>query len=169
MSDKTKAIFKKIKSNFLSYSVAIAIPLAIGIASAALTRDSMGIYEKLNVPPLAPPPLIFPIVWSALFVLMGISSALVFTNRERYPEATKSGLIFYSLSLIVNFGWSIVFFNLQAAFFAFLVLLLLFYLIIKTIFEYRKVSPIAAYLQIPYAIWVIFAGYLNCAIWLLNQ
>lgn len=169
MSDKTKAIFNKIKSNILPYSVAIAIAMAIEIISAALTKDSMGIYEKLNVPPLAPPPLIFPIVWGLLFVLMGISSAMIYTNRKRYPEAAKKGLIFYGLSLITNLVWSLVFFNLQAAFLAFLILPVLFYLILKTIFEYRKVLPTAAYLQIPYALWVIFAGYLNCAIWLLNQ
>ena len=69
---------------------------------------------------------------------------------------------------MLNFSWSIVFFNLQAAFFALLVLIALLYCIVRTILEYRKVWPSAAYLQIPYALWVFFAGYLNAGIWLLN-
>ena len=99
---------------------------------------------------------------------MGISSAMIYTNRERNPEAAKRGLIWYGVSLVLNFSWSIVFFNLQAAFFALLVLIALLFTIIRTMLEYRKVKPIAAYLQIPYAIWVAFAGYLNVGIWLLN-
>ena len=83
-------------------------------------------------------------------------------------DSTKKALGFYAVSLVINFSWSIIFFNLQAAFLAFLVLLALIYFIIRTILEYRKVYPIASYLQIPYLIWVIFAGYLNGGIWLLN-
>ena len=160
--------FKRIKPYILPYAVAIAIPLTVGIVSAALTRGNMNIYEKLNTPPLSPPSILFPIIWTILYVLMGISSAMIYTNRERNPEAAKRGLIWYGVSLVLNFSWSIVFFNLQAAFFALLVLIALLFTIIRTILEYRKVKPIAAYLQIPYAIWVAFAGYLNVGIWLLN-
>ena len=160
--------FKRIKPYILPYAVAIAIPLTVGIVSAALTRGNMNIYEKLNTPPLSPPSILFPIIWTILYVLMGISSAMIYTNRERNPEAAKRGLIWYGVSLVLNFSWSIVFFNLQAAFFALLVLIALLFTIIRTILEYRKVKPIAPYLQIPYAIWVAFAGYLNVGIWLLN-
>ncbi len=160
--------FKRIKPYILPYAVAIAIPLTVGIVSAALTRGNMNIYEKLNTPPLSPPSILFPIIWTILYVLMGISSAIIYTNRERNPEAAKRGLIWYGVSLLLNFSWSIVFFNLQAAFFALLVLIALLFAIIRTILEYHKVKPIAAYLQIPYTIWVAFAGYLNVGIWLLN-
>ena len=160
--------FKRIKPYILPYAVAIAIPLTVGIVSAALTRGNMNIYEQLNTPPLSPPSILFPIIWTILYVLMGISSAMIYTNRERNPEAAKRGLIWYGVSLVLNFSWSIVFFNLQAAFFALLVLIALLFTIIRTMLEYRKVKPIAAYLQIPYAIWVAFAGYLNVGIWLLN-
>ncbi len=165
---KIKDLWDKIKPYILPYSIAIAIPLTVGIASAALTKDSMDVYGELNAPPLAPPAFLFPIVWSVLFILMGISSAMIFTKKERNPEAAKRGLIYYAVSLVLNFTWSIVFFNLQASFFALLVLIALLYCIVRTILEYRKVWPAAAYLQIPYALWVGFAGYLNAGIWLLN-
>ena len=168
MKAKLKEAWYKINPNIIYYLVGIAIPLTIGIISAALTRDSMDIYGKFNVPPLAPPAILFPIVWTILYVLMGISSAMVFQNRNNYVQGAKSGLLYYALSLVLNFAWSIVFFKLQAAFFAIIVLIFLLYSIIKTILEYRRVCPVAAYLQIPYALWVTFAGYLNIGIWLLN-
>lgn len=168
MLKKIKEIWFKIKPNLYIYLIAIAIPIAVGIFSAALTRSSMDIYSKINTPPLAPPAILFPIVWTLLYVLMGISSAIIYLRKYRDPEAAKKGLTSYVVSLILNFSWSIIFFRLQASFFALLVLLVLLYTIIKTIIEYRKVSLPAAYLQIPYAIWVAFAGYLNAGIWYLN-
>ncbi len=161
-------MWNKIKPYILPYSVGIAIPLTVGISAAALTRDSMDIYGQLNTPPLSPPAILFPIVWTVLYVLMGVSSAMVYINRDKEPVAAKRGLIYYAVSLILNFSWSIVFFRLQAAFFALIILIALLYTIVKTILEYRRVSSLAAYLQIPYALWVGFAGYLNAGIWLLN-
>ena len=166
--NKIKQLWSKIKPYILPYSIAIAIPLTVGIASAALTKDSMEVYSRLNSPPLSPPSWLFPIVWTILFVLMGISSAMIFTNRDKNPEEAKKGLTYYAVSLVLNFSWSIIFFNLQAAFFALIILIALLYCIIKTILEYRKIWNIPAYLQIPYAHWVLFAGYLNAGIWLLN-
>ena len=162
-------MFKKIKPYILPFSVSIAIPITVGIISAALTKDSMKAYEGLNSPPLSPPPAVFPIVWTILFILMGISSAIIYLQRENNFEDAKKGLTNYGVSLILNFSWSLIFFNLQASFFALLCLIALFCLIISTIINYFKVNKLAAYLQIPYAIWVVFAGYLNAGIWLLNQ
>ena len=166
--NKIKQLWNKIKPYILPYSIAIAIPLTVGIASAALTKDSMEVYSRLNSPPLSPPSWLFPIVWTILFLLMGISSAMIFTKRDKNPEKAKKGLTYYAVSLVLNFSWSIIFFNLQAAFFALIILIALLYCIIKTILEYRKIWNIPAYLQIPYALWVLFAGYLNAGIWLLN-
>lgn len=168
MREKLINLWNRIKPYILPYSVAIAIPLTVGIASAALTKDSMDVYGELNTPPLAPPGAIFPIVWTVLFILMGISSAMIYVDKEKNPDVAKKGLTYYAISLALNFAWSIVFFNFQAAFFALLVLCVLLYTIVRTILEYRKLKPIAAYLQIPYLLWVIFAGYLNAGIWILN-
>ncbi len=143
------------------YIIEILIALAVGGLSAYLTKDSMADFEALVKPPLSPPGFLFPIVWSILFVLMGISAGMVYKASGNVPFV-------YRLSLIVNFFWSIIFFNMEAYLFAFIWLLLLFVLIILTILEYSKVSKTAAYLQIPYLLWVVFAGYLNFFIWYLN-
>lgn len=162
MKKETKQIIK-------TFVIAIAIPLAVGILSALLTRNSMDIYSEVETPPLSPPSILFPIVWTILYVLMGVSSALVWLNREKDPKSAESGLLYYAVSLAFNFTWSIIFFNFRWFLFAFVWLLVLLYLIVRTILSYRKVSPVAAYLQIPYAVWVTFAGYLNVGIWLLNK
>lgn len=162
-------MWKKINAYISPYSVAIAIPLTVGIIAAALTRNNMDIYGQLKTPPLSPPAILFPIVWTILYILMGVSSAIVYLDREKNRRAVKKGLTYYAVSLVLNFAWSIIFFNLEAAFFALIVLITLLYCIVRTIIEYLKVKPLAAYLQIPYALWVAFAGYLNAGIWLLNQ
>lgn len=158
-----------VKQTVKTYVIAILIPLAVGLLSAYLTRDSMMIYGDIVRPPLSPPALLFPIVWTILYVLMGISSAMVWTHGQENPADAKAGLVYYAASLIFNFGWSLLFFNLRQYLAAFLWLLVLWYLILKTILYYRKVVPLAAYLQIPYLAWVTFAGYLNAAIWILNR
>ena len=168
MFNKTKKLWNKIKPYILPYLVAIAIPMTVGIISATLTKDSMAVYGELKSPPLSPPGVVFPIIWTILFLFMGISSAMIYIDREKNLESAKSGFAWYALSLILNFSWSIIFFNMQAAFFALIVIILLAYSIIRTILEYRKLKPLAAYLQIPYALWVIFAAYINGGIWLLN-
>ncbi|MBR6709502.1 MAG: tryptophan-rich sensory protein [Clostridia bacterium] len=159
----------ELKRSIRTYAIAIAIPIAVGLLSAWLTRDGMRIYSEVATPPLSPPSILFPIVWTLLYLLMGVSSAIVWQNKERDPRAAESGLTYYALSLAFNFCWSIIFFNFRQFGFAFLWLLVLLYLIVQTILAYRKVSPIAAYLQIPYAVWVGFAGYLNLGIWYLNR
>lgn len=151
------------------YVISIAISLGVGALSAFFIRDGMDIYKTINQPPLAPPGFVFPIVWTILFTLMGVSSAIVFINRGENPDSTASGLKIYALQLIVNFFWSIIFFNMQAYLFSFIWLILLLILIILMIVEFKKVNKTAAYLQIPYLLWVAFAGYLNLMIFILNR
>ncbi len=147
------------------FIIAILIPLAVGALSAFLTRDNMDIYGVINTPPLAPPSILFPIVWTVLYILMGISSGIIYLsdNKNKYDA-----LRIYGFSLALNFCWSLIFFNLQAYLFAFVWLIILWIFILLTILEYFKINKTAAYLQIPYLLWVTFAGYLNFAIYLLN-
>ena len=159
---------EKLKDNIITYAVSIAIPLAVGLFSALLTRGNMSLYSEINTPPLSPPSWLFPVAWTILYVLMGVSAALVFNNASNNPIEAKKGIVTYLISLFVNFFWSILFFNLRLFALSFVWLLLLLVLIIKTVLHYKKVSPPAAYLQIPYIIWVTFAGYLNLAIAVLN-
>lgn len=156
-------------SKLVPYVVSVAIALAVGGLSAFLTRGSMNIYSDIKTPPLSPPGFLFPIVWTILFILMGISAAMIYTSENGTKEERSSALKIYAASLAVNFTWSIIFFNFRAFLTAFAVLLLLLFLILRTIGAYKKIVPLAAYLQIPYALWVTFAGYLNLGIVLLNK
>ena len=157
------------KEKFKAYLISIGIALGVGGLSALLTNGSMNLYEDIIRPPLSPPSWLFPVVWTVLFILMGISAAMIYLDRNTPVPQKKSALYTYTLSLIVNFFWSIIFFNMRAYLFAFIWLLLLLYLIIRTIMKYYKINPLAAYLQIPYLLWVSFAGYLTIAIWILNK
>ena len=158
-------MLKKLKP----YIISVVIALAVGGLSAVVTSGSMDVYSKINQPALSPPSTVFPIVWTILFTLMGISAALVLSYRDTKPEDVRRALIVYGINLAVNFLWSIFFFNMQAYLFSFIWLLLLWAVIATMIVLFKKVSPLAAYLQIPYLLWVTFAGYLNLSIYLLNR
>ena len=147
--------------------ISIAIPLAVGGVSALLTRNSMEAFGQLNQPPLAPPAWLFPVVWTLLYTLMGIASYLVYASHGP-RRAVNRALTLYAAQLAVNFFWSLIFFNARAYLAAFLWLLLLWGLILATIAAFYRRSPTAAYLLIPYLLWVTFAGYLNLGIYLLN-
>ena len=157
-------MWKKIKP----FIISIAIALLVGGLSTLLTMGNMEIYNEVQTPPLSPPSILFPIVWTILYVLMGISATLVSKNQNVNLHEAKNGLRAYAVSLFFNFLWSIVFFNFKWFGFAFFWLLGLLFFVLQTIFSYHNVNKTAAYLQIPYAIWVAFAGYLNFFIWMLN-
>ena len=157
------------KKKLKSFIISIIIPLSVGIISALLTRGNMNIYEEIITPPLSPPSFLFPVVWTALYILMGISAAMIYTDSIASERQKDRALYTYTASLVVNFFWSIIFFNMRFFLFSFLWLLLLLFLIVSTILQYRKINQTAAYLQIPYAVWVTFAGYLNLTIWILNR
>ncbi len=143
------------------YIVQILIALAVGAIAALLTRGSYSVYDQVVKPPFAPPRILFPIVWSILYILMGISAG-------RVQKITGDVPFIYWLQLAVNFIWPIIFFNMQAFLFAFVWLVLLWVLIIVMIVEFFRINKTAALLQIPYLLWVTFAGYLNLSIWLLS-
>ena len=161
------SVTQRKKSTAITYAVSIAIPLLVGGLSALLTMGNMSLYEEIVQPALAPPPILFPIVWTVLYVLMGVSAAMIYNDRRVEKSERTSALMPYAASLFVNFFWSILFFNFRAFLPAFIWLILLEFLIIMSIISYRRINTGAALLQIPYAIWVAFAGYLNLAIWLL--
>ncbi|MGI6502024.1 MAG: TspO/MBR family protein [Anaerostipes sp.] len=151
------------KVNWKSLIISLAISLGAGVISALLTSNSMEIYEKLYQPPLAPPGWLFPIVWMILFILMGVSAYFVYeSNKEK--EEKDSALLLYGIQLVVNVVWSILFFRFHGYFFAFLWLLLLWYLIYHTLKRFYDIEPIAGWLMVPYLMWVTFAGYLNLVI-----
>ena len=141
------------------------LPLTVGGISAFLTSDSMEVYGTLRQPPLSPPGWLFPIVWSILFLLMGIAAYLVWV---RDSTGRNGALLFYGLQLAMNFGWTLVFFNLQNYGLALLWLIVLWVLILITTVRFFKENKAAGWLMLPYLLWVTFAGYLNAGVWLLN-
>ncbi len=157
------------KKEIKTYAISIAAALAVGGISALFTAGNMDIYSEIVKPPLAPPSVLFPIVWTLLYILMGVSAAMIYLQKEENPRAARNSLAAYGVSLFLNFFWSIIFFNMQAFLFSFIWLVLLWISILITILQYRKISPLAAALQVPYLLWVTFAGYLNLAIYILNM
>lgn len=151
----------KVKSLLFS----IAISVGIGALSTLLTFKNFSTYSNMNQPPLSPSAWLFPVVWTILYVLMGVSAFLVYQSKK----PTKSLALFvYGLQLFFNFFWSIIYFNFGQILFAFVWLVILWLLIIIMIVLFFRENKISAYLQIPYLLWVTFAGYLNLALYIVN-
>ena len=144
--------------------IAILVPIAVGTLSALLSRN-MSLYSTINKPAISPPAFIFPIVWIILYILMGISSYLVYeSNNPNKRDALKT----YAIQLFFNFWWSIIFFRFSLYLFAFLWLLVLIAFIITMVYKFYQIKPLSSYLQIPYLLWCLFAAYLNFMIYVLN-
>ena len=156
-----------LKNNWKTYAFWILLAEGVGALSGWLTREGVSVYEQtVTQPPLSPPGWVFPFVWATLYALMGIGAARVYlapasNNRSR-------GLLLFLVQLLFNFLWTIVFFNLQAYLFALIWLVLLLALILWMILAFRRVDTPAAWLQVPYLLWVAFAAYLTFGVWLLN-
>jgi len=147
--------------------VCIAIPLLAGVVASMLTGGGMDVFASVEKPSLSPPGWLFPVVWTVLYTLMGISSYLVLTSDA--DESAKEGAIrIYGLQLLVNFLWPTFFFNFRWYGFSFFWLLLLWFLVVVMILRFREINKLAAYMNIPYLIWLTFAAYLNWGIWRLN-
>ncbi len=149
------------------FILSLLIPLGVGGLSAFLTRDGMATFEQMAKPPLSPPGWLFPVVWTLLYLLMGIASYRVYSAKAD-PEAIRRALTIYALQLGVNFFWSILFFGFGLTLIAFFWLLLLWVLIAVTALRFARIDRIAGILLLPYLLWVTFAGYLNLGIVLLN-
>ena len=141
---------------------------AVGGLSGWLTREGTRYFNAfVTKPPLSPPGILFPIVWAVLYLLMGIGAARIYLLR---PSRSRSrSLYLYLLQLAFNFLWSVIFFNLRAYAGAFVWLVVLWALIFRMIQRFRENDTLAANLQIPYLLWVAFAGYLNAGVWYLNR
>ena len=159
-------IFGNMSKERKAYVFFIILCEAVGIVSGLISMMGMREFGEVNQSELTPPGIIFPIVWTILYALMGIGAARVYLAEESLEQI--KGLIVFFMQLAVNFFWSIIFFNLQAFQFAFWWLLLLWVLIIIMIVLFWMSDRLAAILQVPYIIWVTFAGYLTYMAWMLN-
>ena len=145
----------------------IVLPLIVGIIASVISGGSMKDFENLIKPPLSPSGWLFPVVWTILYILMGVASYLVITSGGNKREIQQA-LTIYGYQLVVNFLWPTFFFNFGWYLFAFVWLVLLWILIVIMMIRFCQLSKPAGYLLLPYLLWVTFAGYLNLAIWRLN-
>ena len=158
------------KNNTVTLIIAIIIPLVVGGMSSFLTKDAMMIFDSVKKPPLSPPGILFPIVWTILYVMMGVSSYLIYKEKDNVnvKVEVKNLFIIYTVQLVFNFSWSIIFFKFAMYKFAFVWLLILWALVLLYIIKSYKINKVASYLMIPYLVWMTFAGYLNIMIEIMN-
>ena len=150
------------------YALFIGLSEAVGLLSGLISREGTALYGQMALkPPLAPPGWVFPVVWTVLYALMGIGGARVWSAPK--TQARSRSLNLFVAQLIINFFWSPIFFNARAYGLAFAWLLLLWALVFLMIREFRKVDKSAAFLQIPYLLWLTFAAYLNWVVWQMNR
>lgn len=155
------------KPTWKQYAFWIGLSLGVGALSGLLSREATEIYANMpDKPPLSPPGWLFPVVWTILYTLMGISAARIWAAP--LTKARSQGMNLFIAQLIVNFFWSLIFFNARAYGLALLWLLLLWVLVARMILHFRKVDKTAALLQIPYLLWLTFAAYLNWGVRKLN-
>ncbi len=154
---------KKIK--IIPLIINAAVPLLIGGLSALIVGDNFRLFESVNKPPLSPPASLFPIVWTILYILLGTSYYLV-KNQEGCNSEINTRV--YILNLVLNFFWSIIFFNLRAYLAAFVWIILLILSTILLIREFSSCRKIAGIMNIPYLLWLLFAAYLSFSVYILN-
>jgi tryptophan-rich sensory protein len=177
--------------NIIKLLTSIIICELAGVLGSIFTIPKIGAwYKTLNKPNFNPPNWIFGPVWTTLFLLMGVSLYLVWIKKwepknkifssgkkawNAWSEKFFSGeweklniILIFVFQLILNILWSVIFFGMQSPGAAFFVLLMLWFAILYTIINFYRVSKIAAYLLLPYILWVSFAGILNCFLWILN-
>lgn len=151
---------------YLSLIISVAIPLAVGGIAALLVPSFAAFYASLPKPPLAPPAALFPIVWTILYILMGVACWLVWRSRSpaRFPALTV-----YAVQLLMNFLWVLVFFGAGKLFSAFIWVVALFAAELITFLRFRKIERLAGALLIPLLVWTLFGAYLNLAIYILSR
>ena len=156
------------KKNFFRIAIAVLVCFIVGFLAAYVTQSSLNTwYATLEKPSFNPPNWLFAPVWTVLYVVMGIAAGLVW-SRGLYHRWVKTALYHFGFQLTLNGMWSVVFFGLELPLFGLLIIIALFVLILLTIKWFKLVSPLAAYLLIPYLLWVGFAMALNFEIWRLN-
>jgi len=158
-------MYRSTRLDLKSLLISLLISLGTGILASILTSKNMDIYTRLILPPLAPPSIVFPIVWSILYILMGVSAYIVYQSNK---QEKSFALIVYGIQLILNFVWTLLFFNAELYWISFICLVILWVLILTMIKVFSNINKVAGYLQVPYLLWVTFAGYLNLMIAILN-
>lgn len=149
------------KIRWLTLIVSAVVVFIVAFLGSLFTGTSVGSeWYKSIAPALTPPNFVFPIVWTTLFILIFISLYLALTNANQLREKSIIILVF-AINFVLNVLWSFLFFGLRSPISAFVDLIALWFSILALILITRKVSRTAAWLLVPYLLWVTFAGILN--------
>lgn len=155
------------KFNLTDLLIFIVSAELTGAVSALISGNFTSLYAEIQNPPFSPPGFLFPIVWTVLYAVMGFSAYLIYRDEDSGSDRSTA-LGVYIIQLAVNFSWSIIFFRFRLFPLAALIALILAVLVAAMILTFRKVSRTAAYVNIPYLLWMIFATYLAFGVWILN-
>jgi benzodiazapine receptor len=154
-------------NRYLKLTLCILLPLLIGGFSGYATASGISSwYVGLNKPFFNPPNYLFGPVWSMLYILMGISFYRILESQD--SELKRKAILIFCIQLVLNFCWSFLFFRFQMLAISFIEIIIMWISIATMIYTFTKIDKTAAYLQIPYLLWVSFASVLNGAIWFLN-
>ena len=166
------AFFKKLNVQSLAFHT--LVPLMLSFIIAMLVPDYQAYYASLIKPFPVIPSIVFPIVWSILYLLMGFAAYLVeqtvwTQNKEEFENYRRKAMNYYYLQLIVNLLWTPMFFWLKAPLIAAVWTVLLLFLVYRTTVMFFRINQASGYLMMPYFLWVVFATYLTIAFWVLNM
>ena len=156
-------------NKYLKILIFVVICLAVGYLSGIVTKSSVETwFPTLKKPSFNPPNWAFPVVWTTLYIFMGVAAGLIWDKIEIKKEEVQKALLFFFIQLALNALWSILFFGLKNPLLALVEIVLLWLMIYETFMKFNKIDKIAGYLFIPYLFWVTFAIILNANIWWLN-
>jgi len=155
-------------NRYLKLTLCIIIPLSVGSISGIASASGVSAYfVNLVKPSFNPPSYLFGPVWSCLYILMGISLYLILQAPKN--KLRNNAIVIFCIQLFLNFWWSFIFFKFHLIGLALIEIILIWLSIITMIYTFKKISKTAAYLQIPYLLWVSFASVLNASFWWLNK
>lgn len=158
----------KQRTNWKSLLVCLAIPVLVGVVSALVSRGGMERFAQVQKPPLSPPEWLFPVAWTLLYLMMGYASYVVWRSPAEKQRIDRA-LRWYGAQLCANFWWSPLFFSWSLYLPALGWLLLILVLVVVTLVCFWRIERRAGLLLVPYLCWLVFAGYLNAGVWLLNR
>lgn len=146
------------------------VSLAIGSLGGLVTTPAIpSWYVFLDKPFFSPPNWLFAPVWSILYILMGVSFAFIWSKYKKGDKKIKTAMKLFGIQFLLNIIWSPVFFGMKNLFLAFIIIVLMWYFLFKTIRSFAKIDKIASYLLYPYLAWISFASLLNFSVWILNR
>lgn len=152
--------------------ISVLVPLVIGVISALLSAEGMMMYASMKKPPGSPPGWVFSVAWSILYIMMGAAYYFAMEGAKKNGSSSEMRWIastLYIVQLIWNFMWSLLFFRWELRLLAFVWLLMLVVVVFLCVRVFMQMDRLGGWMMVPYAAWLLFAGYLNMGTYLMNR